>query len=100
VRAASVETPVTAILQKHPRKAEDRLDKLPVAIGSVSKLGEVGGVAALTRLYQDLAAKRSSLGTLIQLVRPAEVLEDGIESVEQRGPVVKVTSWEWPCRRE
>lgn len=100
MRAAGIEASVAAVLEEHPREGENRLDENPIAIGSISKLCEVRSIASLSGINEDLTAEGSGLRALVQLVGSAEVFEDGIEAVQQRGPVVEVTPREWPGRRE
>lgn len=45
---------------------------------------------------KDYAAKFNNLGTFIELVRLAELVEDVVESVEQGNPMVKVSSRKGP----
>jgi hypothetical protein len=54
----------------------------------------------LAGFCQDLAGKRKRLRALVQLVCLAEVLEDDIEAVEERDPMVEVASREGPSRWE
>lgn len=57
-----------------------------------------GGARAL--IEKHVAAKLARLGALVELVGLAECLENVVEAVQKRDPVVQVASWERPsCRK-
>ncbi len=108
VGATSVDAPVAAVLQEHLGEGQDGDDQLAVSVVPVAELLQallrvgmlIGVLDRRSGVQEDFAGEVSHLIALLQLVRGAKRLEDAVEAVQERDPVVQVPARKRPSCRE
>lgn len=99
-----IDTPVATVLQQHAGKSENHFNKLPVSVGRKSMVCQLFrrplllvAECRLLRLVEEYITREfTSLGALIQLVGGTKMFEDAVKSIQERYPVIQVTSSEGP----